>query len=150
MEWLVSKFELFSFQKLIPDMSLFEGWQWLFALEGLLTGLIGVFAFFYLPPSPTQTASRFRGKEGWFTEYEEKIMVNRVIRDDPSKGDMHNRQGLNFAALRDALWDYDMWPIYLIGLSWLIPNSPATSYLTLQLRSLGFTVFESNLLTVPA
>lgn len=77
-------------------------------------------------------------------------MVNRVIRDDPSKGDMHNRQGLNFAALRDALWDYDMWPIYLIGLSWLIPNSPATTYLTLQLRSLGFTVFETNLLTVPA
>lgn len=127
-----------------------EGWRWLFALEGLLTGLIGIFAFFYLPPSPTQTASRFRGKDGWFTEHEEKIMVNRIIRDDPSKGDMHNRQGLSLSLLREAFWDYDMWPIYALGLSWLIPNSPATSYLTLQLRSLGFDTFETNLLTIPA
>lgn len=59
------------------------GWRWLFALEGTLTGLIGIATYFYLPPSPTQTASRFRGKHGWFSEKEEKIMVNRVLRDDP-------------------------------------------------------------------
>jgi MFS family permease len=44
-----------------------EGWRWLFALEGTITFLIGFWAFFYLPASPTQTAGRFRGK-GWFTE----------------------------------------------------------------------------------
>lgn len=62
------------------------GWRWLFAIEGTITGLIGVATFFYLPPSPTQTASFFRGKKGWFSEQEEKIMVNRILRDDPSKG----------------------------------------------------------------
>lgn len=62
-----------------------EGWRWLFALEGGLTAIIGVLSWFYLPPSPTQTASRFRGKDGWFTEREEIIMVNRVLRDDPAK-----------------------------------------------------------------
>lgn len=62
-----------------------EGWRWLFALEGALTLLIGVLSWFYLPPSPTQTASRFRGKDGWFNEREEVIMVNRVLRDDPAK-----------------------------------------------------------------
>jgi len=51
-----------------------EGWRWLFALEGTLTGLIGIASWFYLPPSPTQTASKFRGKDGWFNEREEKIM----------------------------------------------------------------------------
>lgn len=127
-----------------------EGWRWLFALEGLMTGVIGIVAYFYLPPSPTQTASRLRGKNGWFTEREEKLMVNRVLRDDPSKGDMHNRQGLTLQLLLESFWDYDMWFIYLLGLTWLIPNSPASSYLTLQLRSLGFGVFETNLLTIPA
>ncbi|KAK2813649.1 hypothetical protein FQN50_000047 [Emmonsiellopsis sp. PD_5] len=126
------------------------GWRWLFALEGTLTGLIGIFAFFYLPPSPTQTASPLRGKDGWFDEREEKIMVNRVLRDDPSKGDMHNRQAVSFKRLLDSFWDYDMWPIYLLGLSWLIPNHPANAYITLQLRSLGFGVLETNLLTIPA
>ena len=62
-----------------------EGWRWLFALEGALTAIIGVVSWFYLPPSPTETASWFRGKDGWFTEREEVIMVNRVLRDDPAK-----------------------------------------------------------------
>lgn len=62
-----------------------EGWRWLFALEGALTAIIGFISWFYLPPSPTQTASWFRGKDGWFTEREEVIMVNRVLRDDPGK-----------------------------------------------------------------
>ena len=126
------------------------GWRWLFALEGMLTGIIGLVSFLYLPPSPTQTKSRFRGKEGWFSEREEYIMVNRVIRDDPSKGDMHNRQALSPKALWRSLSDYDMWPIYLLGLSWLIPNNPMTQYLTLQLKAAGFGTFETNLLTIPA
>ena len=126
------------------------GWRWLFALEGMLTGIIGLVSFLYLPPSPTQTKSWFRGKEGWFSEREEYIMVNRVIRDDPSKGDMHNRQALSPKALWRSLSDYDMWPIYLLGLSWLIPNNPMTQYLTLQLKAAGFGTFETNLLTIPA
>lgn len=114
----------------------------------MLTGLIGILAWFYLPPSPTQTASKFRGKDGWFNEHEEKIMVNRILRDDPSKGDMHNRQGLSPSMLWECIKDYHMWPIYFIGLTWLIPTTPMATYLTLNLRSLGFDTFETNLLTV--
>lgn len=75
-----------------------EGWRWLFALEGILTATIGVISWFYLPASPTET-------NGWFTAHEEKIMVNRILRDDPSKGDMHNRQALSWGMLVDCLTD---------------------------------------------
>ncbi|BAE56412.1 permease of the major facilitator superfamily [Aspergillus flavus] len=126
------------------------GWRYLFAFEGLITGVIAIIAAFWMPASPTQTKGGFRGKDGWFNEREEKIMVNRVLRDDPSKGGMHNRQAVTPKMLWEALCDYDMWPIYLLGLTWMIPNSPATSYITLQLKSLGFDTFESNLLTIPA
>lgn len=102
------------------------GWQWLFALEGTVTGVVGIISYFYLPPSPYQTASKVRGS-GWFSEHEEKIIANRILRDDPSKGDMHNRQGLSWTALRMCLGDYHMWPIYLIGLTWLIPTVPSKS-----------------------
>lgn len=44
-----------------------------------------------MPAGPCQTKSWFRGKNGWFSEREEYIMVNRLLRDDPSKGDMNNR-----------------------------------------------------------
>ena len=126
------------------------GWRWLFALEGMLTGCIGIFSYFYLPPSPYQTKSWFRGKEGWFSDREESIMANRIIRDDPSKGDMHNRQALTPKMLFYSFIDYDMWPIYLLGLTWLIPNFPITQYLTLQLKAVGFDTFKTNLLTIPA
>lgn len=77
-------------------------------------------------------------------------MVNRVIRDDPSKGDMHNRQAVTPKLFIESLCDYDMWPIYALGLTWLIPPHPMTTYITLQLKSMGFTTFETNLLSIPA
>ena len=125
------------------------GWRWLFALEGTITGTIGIIPYFYMPPSPTQTASRFRGKNGWFSVREEKIIVNRILRDDPSKGDMHNRQAVTPKLLWYALCDWEMLPVYIIGLSFLIPNYPATSYLTLILEE-SFGRFEVNMLTIPS
>ncbi|OJJ99285.1 hypothetical protein ASPACDRAFT_1870407 [Aspergillus aculeatus ATCC 16872] len=126
------------------------GWRYLFAFEGLITGIIGIIAIFWMPASPTQTKGGLRGKDGWFNEREEKILVNRVLRDDPSKGSMHNRQAVSLKMLWTALCDYDMWPIYLLGLTWMIPNTPATNYITLELKSLGFGTFQTNLLTIPA
>ncbi|KFY24878.1 hypothetical protein V491_01981 [Pseudogymnoascus sp. VKM F-3775] len=127
-----------------------EGWRWLFALEGALTVIIGFVSWFYLPPSPTQTSSWFRGKDGWFNEREEVIMVNRVLRDDPAKGGMHNRQGITLKLLWAALMDCDLWPLYVISMTLLIPTIPVGAYLTLNLRGLGFNTFETNLLTIPA
>ncbi|KAJ3034586.1 hypothetical protein HDV00_004858 [Rhizophlyctis rosea] len=127
-----------------------EGWRWLFALEGGLTALIGIVSYFYLPPSPTQTASRFRGKDGWFTKREEYLMVTRILRDDPSKGDMHNRQGLTPRKMWRTLQDYDLWPIYLIGLTCWLPFAPPQQYLTLTIRALNFDTYSTTLLTVPS
>lgn len=82
--FIISAFLAFGILHL-RNVTAWAGWRWMFALEGGLTVLIGIFSWFYLPPSPTQTASWFRGKDGWFTEREEVIMVNRILRDDPSK-----------------------------------------------------------------
>ena len=128
----------------------YEGWRFLFGIEGLLTGLIGVISYYYLPPSPTQTASTFRGEKGWFSACEEKIMVNRILRDDPSKGSSHNREALTVSMVWQCIADYHMWPIYLLGLSWEIPKIPVGQYITLNLRNAGFDTFQVTLLTVPA
>lgn len=110
--------------------------RWLFLLEGLITLLIGLSSFFLMPASAVQTKAWFRPK-GWFTDRELGIAVNRVLRDDPSKGqikslcqytitmcvpvtdsispigDMHNRQAITPRRLWNAIRDYDLWPVSL-------------------------------------
>ncbi|PVH17117.1 uncharacterized protein CXQ87_004678 [Candidozyma duobushaemuli] len=125
------------------------GWRWLFIIEGLFTLIIGLLAFYLMVPSAVQTKNWLHPK-GWFTDRQEKIVVNRVLRDDPSKGDMHNRQGLTLKMIAKSAWDYDLWPVFAIGFIAYIPNSTIQPYMTLSMRSLGFSRFDTNLLTIPS
>lgn len=125
-----------------------KGWQWLFLIEALISLTIGALSFLFLVPGPTQTKTWWNPK-GYFTEREEKILVNRVLRDDPSKGDMHNRQGMSFKMLWQSLSDYDLWPLYAIGLIFEIPGAPPKAYLSLSLKAIGFSTFNTTLLGIP-
>lgn len=125
-----------------------EGWRWMFLIEGLFTLSIGIASFFLMPASPVQTKTWFR-PNGWFTDREEQIIVNRVLRDDPSKGDMNNREAISVQMLWSAIMDYDLWPLYFIGIIAFVPAGTASAYFTLTLRSLGFSQFNTNLLTIP-
>ncbi|KAK6225442.1 major facilitator superfamily transporter [Colletotrichum tabaci] len=125
-----------------------EGFRWLFLIEGIITLSISIWSWFAMAASPTQTKAWWRPK-GWFTEHEEKILVNRILRDDPSKSDMHNRQAITPKLLLKSLADYELWPIYIFGLLWEIPAGPPDQYLTLTLRELGFNSQDTNLLSIP-
>lgn len=46
--------------------------------------------------------------------------------------------------------DYDMWPLYLLGLTTFIAPGTVGAYFTLTLKSLGYTTFQTNLLTIPS
>ncbi|KAL7800280.1 major facilitator superfamily domain-containing protein [Trichoderma ceciliae] len=124
------------------------GWRWLFLVEGLITLAVGIASFFLMPASAVQTKTWFR-PNGWFTDREVSIVVNRVLRDDPSKGDMHNREAVTPKRLWETLKDFDLWPLYILGLVVFIPPNPPATYITLTLRKLGFDPFTTNLLTIP-
>ena len=49
-------------------------------------------------PSAVETRNWMHPK-GWFSDREEKIVVNRILRDDPTKGSMNNRQALGIKEL---------------------------------------------------
>lgn len=125
------------------------GWFYLFLLEGILTCLISIFAFLYLPVSPTSTKSVLCRKP-WYTEREEAIMINRILRDDPAKGVTALREPVTWRDIKSAWSDKSMWGLYLIGLIAYIPATPVQSYLTLTLKRLGFATFNANMLTMPS
>ncbi|KAF9486413.1 MFS general substrate transporter [Pholiota conissans] len=149
-----------------------EGWRYLFLIEGLLTLSIGFISLVMMPASPTQTKAWYR-PAGWFTESyfvyirEEVIMVNRVLRDDPAKSDMHNRGGLNIKTIWRSMQDWRLWPIYILGLVHmselvalplnLINARPCLQFLSAllkhtlhSLRNLGFDTTQTNLLVIPS
>lgn len=125
-----------------------EVWRWLFLIEAIISFVIGFCSILFLVPGPCQTKSWWHPK-GYFTEREEKIIVNRVLRDDPSKGDMHNRQAITIPMLWRSLKDYDLWPVYLIGIMFEIPQSPPKGYLQISLKALNFNKFQITLLGIP-
>ncbi|PLB44520.1 MFS transporter [Aspergillus steynii IBT 23096] len=125
------------------------GWFWLFLIDGLLTFVIGLVSMFYLPSSPTNTKSAIYPKP-WYTEREETIMINRLLRDDPSKGLTHINEAATLKDVLNAWSDKSMWGLYLVGLVAYIPQGPVQSYLSLTLKRLGFSTFDSNMLSIPS
>ncbi|KAI1373311.1 MFS general substrate transporter [Hypoxylon crocopeplum] len=120
----------------------YEGWRWLFLIEGADFDivLVGIASFFLMPQSPARTKSWWKPK-GYFNEKEEKIIVN--------SGGMYNRQGLSVKQIWECAKDYDMWPLYALGLLFGLPKYPVGQYLTLSFRGLGFNVIQTNLLSIP-
>nr|GAT54810.1 predicted protein [Mycena chlorophos] len=176
--WLSGRFSFLACRALlgflqggfIPDLVLYLSYFYtkhelpfrlaLFWMSSNLVGIIGSFLAYGILHmrgvlgqagwrGPTETKTWFR-PDGWFSEREEVIAVTRILRDDPTKGDMHNREGLSLSRLWTAICDYDLWLLYLIGLFFGIPAGPPATYLTLNLRNYGFTTFQTNLLTIPS
>lgn len=83
---------------------------------------VGLLTFLMMPASITEThkilrgnAQWLHGKNGWWTEHEEKVLVNRLLRDDTSKGTMHNRQHVDTRGIWAAIKDIDLWPLYAVS-----------------------------------
>ncbi|KAJ8659312.1 hypothetical protein O0I10_005027 [Lichtheimia ornata] len=118
-----------------------EGWKWLFLLDGILTHIVGVIAFWYLPAKAGKT-------RGWFTERQAKIAATRVIRDDLSKTDQH--APITWDDVKEALLDTKIWTHLITTFIAMMPGTPISTYLPSIIRDGGFSVTTANLLTIPS
>lgn len=132
----------------ISTKSIPEGWKWMFLIEGLITFFIGVISFFKMPSSVVNTKKWYR-KKGWYTYREEQILVNKILRDDPSKGDLNNRKSVSIRELIATTLDYDLLFIYITRFLSDIGSAPVSAYLQILLRKMGYTTAVTNALSIP-
>lgn len=70
-----------------------------------------------MAPSICEPALAFKRKDGtnkWWTAEEELILVNRLLRDDPTKGDLNNRTAVSFKEIIKTITTPDLLPIYIV------------------------------------
>ncbi|THW45376.1 putative MFS transporter [Aureobasidium pullulans] len=141
------------------------GWFYLLLINGLVVFVIGIISVLYLPAGPTRTQSVLYRKP-WFSEREKGdsrnasylqdililvvIVINRLLRDDVSKGKTSTKEKTSLRDIWNTLKDPALIGFWFLALIICMGKSPVSQYLVLNLRQLGFTRFESTVLTIPS
>lgn len=114
-----------------------EGWMYLFLIEGGLTVIFAVIAFWWLPANP-QTA--------WFLNDEEKEAAKcRILRDSSKEVEVDFNWSECFATWKN--WKFFPWCV--ISFTYPVAFATSSNFLPLILRRLGYNKVITNLLTVP-
>jgi MFS family permease len=114
-----------------------EGWRWLFAVEGAMTLVLVPLFFFVFPKHPTTA---------WFLSAEEKNMMQARYDNDPHWGqDEEFSWAESLSALTDPKW-FAFW-IYQFSVD--ISLYGFTTFLPTIISGLGYSGVQANLMTVP-
>ncbi|KIV97771.1 hypothetical protein PV10_01479 [Exophiala mesophila] len=118
------------------DHPTIHGWQWLFIIEGLLTVIFGVIAYFWLPAHP-ETA--------WFLNDRERAGARaRALRDSSRKVNT----AFSFKAAFETWksWNFALW--MLICFTYPVAFATTSNFLPQIVQRLGYSVIKTNLWTV--
>ncbi|TKY84703.1 hypothetical protein EX895_005783 [Sporisorium graminicola] len=124
------------------------GWSWLFIIEGILTVVAGIFALFWFPDG-TVVPEGSKLRRAWYTEREGRIMMTRVLVDDPTKCNEVHRGKVKFADILDTVSDWRVLLIVFSALSGMISTAPVSTYVPFIIKQLGFRRYDANGLAVP-
>ncbi|GAB7358724.1 hypothetical protein MBLNU230_g3953t1 [Neophaeotheca triangularis] len=118
----------------------YEGWRWIFIIEGLITVFAGVFCWWMVFDFPSDANARFLDED-------EKLRVLRRLRADGQSSAETERLSSKyiFAALRD--WKTYLYAVIYAGC--LCPLYSFSLFLPTILLGLGYTGTTVQLLSVP-
>lgn len=121
-----------------------EGWRWIFILEGILTVVVAILAFFTLFDFP-ETASFLDEEERAFVVYRLKYQGQqkndnvRVAQDD----------SFQWKYVKAAFLDWQIYMSILVYWGIVAPLYGISLFLPTIIRGLGFSRAAAQLLTVP-
>lgn len=119
-----------------------NGWSWIFIIEGLITCLLGILAFFTIIDFPDKV--REKGKT-FLTEAEVEIIKSRIDRDrDDSVADP-----LTMAKVGKHLCDFKLWSFALMFLCSTTPSYALSYFMPIIIQTMGYSGGVAQLLSAP-
>lgn len=117
------------------------GWQWIFILEGLLTVVVAVLAYFFIHNYPS-TAT-------FLTKPERKFIQNRLSSTSIGGGDALNNETFSWDGVRQAARDPKVWLYGAAFHTLSLPLYTLSLFLPTIIKALGYTAAQAQLMTVP-
>ena len=114
-----------------------HGWRWIFILEGMLTVVVSLIAYFFVANYPS-TAK-------FLTEKERACIQARLA----SNSDATHDEAFNWKNVSSAIKDPKVW-LYGLGFHTMsLPLYTLSLFLPTIIKELGYTAAQAQLLTVP-
>ncbi|EME45157.1 hypothetical protein DOTSEDRAFT_127766 [Dothistroma septosporum NZE10] len=115
----------------------YSGWRWIFIIEGLLTVVFAVAAYWFTADWPQKAK---------FVSEKERAFVNARLAAD---SDATNDEQFNWANVVVALKDPKVWLYCGVFHTLSLPLYTLSLFLPSIIKALGYTTWEAQLLTVP-
>lgn len=119
----------------------FEGWRWIFILEGLATVIAGVATFFLLVDSPAASTR-------WLDPDEIRYLELRRLAVPGNHTSASKKRGVDWKILKSVICDWQIYLQALIYWSNTVPNNALKFTMPKIIKNMGYTSSDAQLLTI--
>ncbi|KAF1975905.1 phthalate transporter-like protein [Bimuria novae-zelandiae CBS 107.79] len=117
-----------------------RGWQWIFVLEGILTCVVAIWAWWLILDFPDKAA-----KQGFLTEHQADWVLRRIEED---RGDSE-ADPLTWAKFFKHPGDLKLWAFCTLFMSTTVPVYAFSYFTPVILLGMGYSAGVANALTAP-
>jgi len=125
----------------------YEGWRWIFILEGIATVIVAVISFFCLHDFP-ETATFLTEEERAFVVYRLKYQ-GQVQNKEDSRVQAAQAEEFKWLYVRQAFSDWQIWVNIFVYWGIVCPLYGISLFLPTIIQNLGYTSSKAQLMTVP-
>ncbi|KAF2653344.1 MFS transporter [Lophiostoma macrostomum CBS 122681] len=115
----------------------YNGWRWIFILEGLLTIVVAAVAYLFISNYPESVS--------WLTDNERKFIQARLKADSDST----NHEQFKWSEALVAVKDIKCWLYCFAFHTMSLPLYTLSLFLPTIIKDMGYTAAQSQLLTIP-
>ena len=126
----------------------YEGWRWIFIIEGLGSFLAGVLTFFVLPDSP-KLSKWLAPEEARFLECMHRASRGQRTENEGGDQGTTKKKRFRWGILWTVIKDWQLYLQAIVMASNSVPNYALKVTMPQIIRNMGFTSQTSQLLTAP-